>query len=137
MTLSSEDLESLATFEPNGQPALSIYLDLTTSAKRNAIGETFEAMIKQQIEKEATRPHQRRKLQEDMAIVQGYLQNGHTPYGPGVAIFSCASCLFWRVYVLPVAVKDQVNVGSKFNLEPLHEAMKRMRHREELLSEAW
>jgi hypothetical protein len=136
VTLSSEDLDTLATFESDGQPALSIYLDLTTAAKRNVIGETFQDMIERRIEKEGMQRHRQRKLQEDMTIVQRYLQNGNSPYGPGVVIFSCASHLFWRAFILPVAVTDQVDIGPRFNLEPLREAMKRMRHREELLSEA-
>jgi hypothetical protein len=56
-----------------------------------------------------------------MEIVGLYLRtNGHRRH-PGLAIFSCAAELFWRAYPLPRPVPNQVAVGPKFNLEPLHQ----------------
>jgi hypothetical protein len=56
-----------------------------------------------------------------MEIVKLYLQtNGHRRYA-GLAIFSCASELFWRAYPLLVPVPTEITVGPGFNVEPLRQ----------------
>jgi hypothetical protein len=65
----------------------------------------------------------REALKEDMEIVGLYLRtNGNRNY-VGLAIFSCATVLFWRVYPLPVPLPNQVSVGPKFDVEPLNQAV--------------
>jgi hypothetical protein len=66
----------------------------------------------------------REALKEDMEIVSLYLRtNGHREY-VGLAIFSCAAELFWRVYPLPVPLPNQVSVGLRFDLDPLIEEIR-------------
>ncbi len=68
-------------------------------------------------------PDLQQAIREDMEIVGLYLQtNGHRQQG-GVAIFSCAAELFWRAYALPVPPPTRVEVGEKFDLEPLLKLM--------------
>jgi hypothetical protein len=64
-------------------------------------------------------PECREAIEEDMEIVGLYLKtNGHRKHA-ALAIFSCASELFWRAYPLESAIPTEVTVGSSFNLEPL------------------
>jgi len=132
---SSKDLETLAAFKAKGQSALSVYLDMTTAEKRKSAYSYFETMTNQQLREHGTNYHCRRMLQEDMDVVQMCLSNRSTP-GVGIAIFSCASSLFWRAYSLPVAVPNRVDIGSVFDLDPLRRAMKEIERRQELLAEA-
>jgi hypothetical protein len=134
VTPSFEDLERLAAFEADGQPALSIYLNLTTAEKRKSASNDFERMATQRLAEWGIDHRRRKMLQEDIEIVQMYLNN--VPRSAGLAIFSCASRLFWRAYSLPVAVLSQVDIGPTFNLDPLITAMKEMRRRQALLAEA-
>ncbi len=136
MIPSPEDFERLATFETDGRPAMTVYLDLTTSDKRESASKRFEAMAVQQLEKCGASRRCRKMLREDIDIIHMYLNNGCLPCGAGLAIFSCASCLFWRAFSLPVAVSNRVGIGPVFNLEPLNQAMEEMERRRELLAEA-
>lgn len=136
MIPSPEELQRLAAFETDGQPTLSIYLDLTTANKRKSASNDFETMSNQQLDKCRADRRCRKILQEDIEIVQIYLSDGSLPPSAGLAIFSCASRLFWRAYSLPVAVPNRVDIGPTFNLEPLLSAMKEIKRRQALLAEA-
>ena len=57
--------------------------------------------------------------EEDIEIVRLYLNCNASRCGAGLAIFSCASELFWRAYSLPVPVPTHVAVGPRFDIEPL------------------
>jgi len=137
VTPSPEDVETLAAFSADERPAMSVYLDLVTADKRKSASKDFETMADQRLSEQYGTNHRRRKmLQEDIEIVHMYLNNGSLPGGAGLAIFSCASSLFWRAYTLPVAVPNQVDIGPTFNLAPLRRAMKEIERRQELLAEA-
>jgi hypothetical protein len=130
-------MEKLAAFRTGERLALSVYLELVTSDKRNVASRDFETMVGQRLSEVYKTDFRRRKmLQEDIEIVHMYLNNGALTCGAGLAIFSCASSLFWRAYTLPVAVSNQVDIGSTFNLAPLRQAMVEMERRKELLEEA-
>lgn len=137
MLPSPEDLKRLAAFRTEERPVLSVYLDLVTADKRKSASNEFKLMANQRLAEAYKTDHRRRKmLQEDIEIVQMYLNNGSLTCGAGLAIFSCASSLFWRAYTLPVAVPNQVDIGPTFNLTSLRGAMREMERRQELLEEA-
>lgn len=131
-----EDLKKLAAFEADGRPVMSVYLNLTTADKRKSASDNFETMANQRLEECGADHRCRKMLQEDIEIVQMYLNNGSLLHCAGLSIFSCASCLFWRAYSLPVAVPNQVGIGPTFNLAPLIRATREMERRQELLAEA-
>jgi hypothetical protein len=113
------DLELLRSFDGRGNITLSAYLRLDTAKRRESAYDMFMQQIQVQMDECDTRPECRDALKEDMEIVGMYLQtNGHRRH-PGLAIFSCASELFWRAYALPVSVPDHIAVGPRFDLEPL------------------
>jgi len=116
------DLAVLQSFNGHGSFTLSAYLSLDSSEHRESAEHEFMEQMQSQLEECGSSAECLEALQEDMEIVGVYLRsNNGARRQPGLAIFSCAAELFWRVYPLPVAVPTQVCVGPKFNLEPLKE----------------
>jgi hypothetical protein len=117
------DLEALQSFSGHGSITLSAYLRLDTPERRESAYEEFVQQMKLRLEECNPKPECREALKEDMEIVGLYLRtNGHREY-PGLAIFSCAAELFWRVYPLPVPLSTRVSVGPRFDVSPLKEAL--------------
>jgi hypothetical protein len=113
------DLEVLKSFNSHGSIMLSAYLRLDTPEFRESAHDEFMQQTQSRLDECGGSPECREALKEDMEIVSLYLRtNGHRDY-VGLAIFSCAAELFWRVYPLPVPLPNQVSVGPKFNVEPL------------------
>jgi hypothetical protein len=98
---------------------LSAYLRLDTPEHRETAHNEFMLQMQSRLEECGGSLECREALKEDMEIVSLYLRtNGHRDY-VGLAIFSCAAELFWRVYPLPAPLPNQVSVGPKFDIEPL------------------
>lgn len=113
------DLEALQSFDGRGSITLSAYLRLDTPEHKESAYAEFVQQMQLRLEECGPRPECREALQEDVEIVSLYLRtNGHRDY-PGLAIFSCAAELFWRVYPLPAPLPNRVSVGPKFDIEPL------------------
>jgi hypothetical protein len=116
------DLEVLRSFNGHGSTTLSAYLRLDSPELWQSAYDEFMLQVKRQLDECASPKECREALKEDMEIVGIYLRtNGHRTH-PAVAIFSCASELFWRVYPLPEPVPFTVSVGPRFDLEPLKES---------------
>lgn len=114
-----KDLEVLQSFNANGSVTLSAYLRLDTPERRESAYPEFMRQMEERLAECGTDPDCRKALEEDVEIVGLYLRiNGHSR-PQGLAIFSCAAELFWRVYPLSVPLPDHVAVGSKFDVEPL------------------
>ncbi|HSR34023.1 MAG TPA: hypothetical protein VLY63_25940 [Anaerolineae bacterium] len=117
------DLEVLQSFNGHRNIAVSAYLRLDTPQQRKAAYSEFMQEMQLRLDECGSSPECRKALEEDMEIVGLYIRtNGHRGQA-GLAIFSCASELFWRVYPLPVPVPTRVSVGPKFDVEPLREAI--------------
>jgi hypothetical protein len=117
------DLEALQSFNGHWSITLSAYLRLDTPERRESAYDEFIQQMKLRLEECVPKPECREALKEDMEIVGLYLRtNGHRNY-PGLAIFSCASELFWRVYSLPAPLCTRVSVGPQFDVSPLKEAL--------------
>ena len=119
------DLEVLKSFDGHGSIMLSAYLRLDTPEYRESAHSEFIQQMQSRLDECGGSLECREALQEDIEIVGLYLRtNGHRDY-VGLAIFSCAAELFWRVYPLPVPLPNQVSVRPKFNVEPLSKASRR------------
>ncbi|NIV38200.1 MAG: hypothetical protein GWN58_54930 [Anaerolineae bacterium] len=117
------DLETLQSFNGHGNTTLSAYLRLDTPERRKSVLDEFEQQMKARLDECGHEPECREALQEDMEIVGLYLRtNGDRNY-QGLAIFSCAAELFWRVYPLSAPLPNQVSVGPKFDIAPLQQAL--------------
>ncbi|MFN2242362.1 MAG: hypothetical protein ACK2U2_08750 [Anaerolineae bacterium] len=117
------DLEALQSFNGHGSITLSAYLRLDTPERRDSAYDEFVQQMELRLEECVPKPECRKALKEDMEIVGLYLRtNGHRNY-PGLAIFSCAAELFWRVYPIPVPMSTCVSVGPKFDVSQLTETL--------------
>jgi hypothetical protein len=117
------DLEALQSFNSHGSTTLSAYLRLDTPEHRESAYDLFLQQMQLRLEECGPKPECREALKEDMEIVGLYLRtNGHRDYA-GLAIFSCAAELFWRVYPLPAPLPNRVSVGPEFDILPLKQAV--------------
>ncbi|MFL7811948.1 MAG: hypothetical protein AB8I80_25140, partial [Anaerolineae bacterium] len=105
-------------------------LQLDTPEHRRSAYEEFLKLARARLDACDQRPESRKALDEDIEIVGLYLKtNGHgSHHHPGLAIFSCAAQLFWRAYPLPVALGNQVEVGRRFDVQPLKEVVHTLVH---------
>jgi hypothetical protein len=116
------DLRVLQSFEGYGSIKLSAYLRLDSPEHRASAYSEFLKQMQARLDECGTSDECREALKEDMEIVAVYLRTNGNRNEPGLAIFSCAADLFWRVYPLPVALPSQVSVGPRFDVEPLRRA---------------
>jgi hypothetical protein len=117
------ELEVLRSFDGHGQTTLSVYLRLDTPQLRESAYDRFVAEVQARLDERSAQPEYREAIKEDVEIVGLYLKtNGHRRH-VGLAIFSCASALFWRAYPLSTPVPTKVVVGPKFDLDPLNGAL--------------
>jgi hypothetical protein len=117
------DLDALQSFNGHGSTTLSAYLRLDTPERRKSAYDEFVQLMKLRLEECGHEPECLEALKEDMEIVGLYLRtNGHRNYA-GLAIFSCAAELFWRVYPLSEPLPNRVSVGPKFDIAPLKQAL--------------
>jgi hypothetical protein len=113
------EMEVLRKFDPRGRVTLSAYLRLDSPECRESAYEEFMRQARTCLEECGSDAECREAIREDMEIVGLYLRsNGHRRLA-GLAIFSCAAELFWRVYPLDVPIPTQVTVGPRFDLKPL------------------
>lgn len=116
-----KEVKVLESFNGRGNIVLSAYLPLDTPEHRQLAYENFLKLAHRRLEECGSRADCREAIGEDIEIVGLYLKsNGHRQ-NRGLAIFSCATELFWRAFPLPVPVPAQVSVGHRFDLEPLRE----------------
>lgn len=122
LLIPNRDLEVLQSFNSRGKITVSAYVRMDTPEHRESAVSEFMQQMQSRLDECGSGPECREALKEDMEIVGLYLKtNGHRDQ-VGLAIFSCAAELFWRVYPLPIALPSQVSVGPEFDLEPLKRA---------------
>ncbi len=117
--ISDRELDVLRAFNSRGHNLLSVYLPLDTSARRQAAYEKFVQQVRLCLDDREPKPTLRGIVQEDIEIASLYISCNANRCGAGLAIFSCASELFWRAYSLPVPIPTRVAVGPRFDIEPL------------------
>jgi peptide chain release factor subunit 1 len=90
------------------EPVLSVYINTDPSAgNADAYRLRLRTMLKEV------------NLPQDVAAVEGYLNQEYNWSGRGVAIFSCAPQEFFRAYPLGVPVSDRVFIGDRPSVKPL------------------
>jgi hypothetical protein len=124
LLIPDSDLAVLQSFNGHGSFTLSAYLRLDSPEHRESAQHEFMEQMQLQLEECGSSRDCLDALQEDMEIVTVYLRGNGARRQPGLAIFSCAAELFWRVYPLPAPLPTQVCVGPKFDLEPLKALLK-------------
>ena len=117
------DLETLKSFESDGHLVLSVYLRLDSPQSRESAYADFVDRVQTELAECNAQPECREALKEDVEIVGMYLKaNGHRRHA-SLAIFSCAAQYFWRAYPLSAPLPMHIAAGSKFDVEPLRQAI--------------
>ncbi len=120
--LSREDLDILDRFDTDGGLALSLYLDVSTPERRgSALGRVRDELRTCLLQ--FPHPDAVAALGEDLEMVDLYLSTTSARHLHYVALFSCARQLFWRAYPLVSLRAESVQVGDRFDTEPLRQAM--------------
>lgn len=105
-----QDLQELLTFVSDGTPVLSLYLNAELGQEtRDTVRLRARGLLK-----EAGPAHE-----ADAEAIEQYLEYAYDWSKPGLAIFSCASQNFLRIYPTAVAFRNRVRTGSKFHLKPI------------------
>jgi hypothetical protein len=119
LLIPESDLAALRSFNSHGSITVSAFLRLDTPEHREAAYGEFVQQIQARLEECGRDESCRKAIEEDVEIVEIYLNtNGHRDHA-GLAIFSCAAELFWRAFPLDVPIASQVVVGPSFDLSPL------------------
>ncbi|MGD9049940.1 MAG: hypothetical protein PVF77_17945 [Anaerolineae bacterium] len=121
--ISDSELDVLRAYDNPEHNRLSVYLRLDTPDRRQAAYEHFLQQVRLCLDSRDPRRMLREIIQEDIEITSQYINCNADRSGAGLAIFSCASDLFWRAYSLPIPIPSQVAVGPRFDIEPLLQAV--------------
>jgi peptide chain release factor subunit 1 len=105
-----DDLRELAAYQAQ-TPVLSVYLDVDPT--KHTTDECKLAL--RQLLKRAGGV----AASDDVAAVERFFDHEYDWSGRGVAVFSCGSEGFWRVYSLPVPVTSRVTTARKPYVWPL------------------
>jgi len=121
--ISRSDLEELSQAQSSYAPIFSLYLDLNPERKLTEAPLTrFKTMVRE-AEKQvqlSQRPKAYRKdWAEEVDQLRSWLEMQRPLQGRGLAVLSCLSIGLWRVFRLPVPVRDRLEVGDGPYLRPL------------------
>ncbi len=105
--LTEQKFEELLAYQAS-HPVLSVYLntDALTGNDESALPR-LRAMLRSV------------DLPQDKEVVLGYMEREYDGKGRSVALFSCASEDFFRVYSLAIPVPDRVRVHDRPHVKPL------------------
>ncbi|HEY4634416.1 MAG TPA: hypothetical protein VIH00_10900 [Candidatus Limnocylindrales bacterium] len=118
VTLTEDDIRSLASFKGDGAPVTSVYLDIDGGRHvrfQDAV-RSAESMLRDALAKHADEPSVASDLRRVQELVRGGVDRSRTR---GIAVFSCTAQDFWRVVELPVRVRDQVVVNHSPSVRQL------------------
>lgn len=109
--IDQKELQELVGFRGNGQPVLSVYLNVdptwhTTDGYKLRLRHLLEDV------EEESNP-------ADLEAVERYIEREYDWSGKTVAMFSCADAGLWRAYSLPVQMRSLARVADKPYVKPL------------------
>ena len=105
-----DHLQELLAFTANGSSVVSMYLD-TDCALQPA--ETTKLQVKGML-KELNGSNE-----IDAEVIERYLDHSYDWTKPGLALFSCASSDFFKVYPVAISFRNRLRVGRKPYVKPL------------------
>ncbi len=113
----SIDVNELVGFEANGQPVLSVYLNVDPTWHKT---DAYKLRLRHLLEDVADQTSP-----ADIEAVERYIEREYDWSGRAVAMFSCAAAGFWRAYSLPVQLRSLARVADKPYVKPLADIMDR------------
>ena len=117
------DLEALAKMQSEQAPVFSLYLDLNPERKLSESPLTrFKTLVgeaEQQVQLDQRPKAYRRDWADEVDQLRNWLEMQRPLQGRGLAMLSCLSIGLWRVFRLPLHVRDQLNISDRPYLRPL------------------
>jgi len=107
--ITQEDLQELLAFNAADAAVLSLYLDADTAQQTS---ETVKLHVRAMLKETDG-------FEDDAAVIERYLDFSHDWGIPGLALFSCAPCDFFRAYPSAIAFKNRIRTGRRPHLKPL------------------
>ncbi len=121
--ISRSDLEEMVKAQSNYAPVFSLYLDLNPERK---MAEPplirFKVLVReaeQKVQLEGQPKAYRKNWAEEVDGLRNWLEMQRSLQGRGLAILSCLSIGLWRMFRLPLSVRDQLEVSHRPYLRPL------------------
>lgn len=118
VTITEDDIRSLAAFKGEDAPVTSVYLNVDGGrhVRFQDVIRSAESMLREAMHKHDGVPSVRADLQRVQGLVKGGIDRSRTR---GLAVFSCSAHDFWQVLELPVPVHDQVVVNHSPSVRQL------------------
>jgi peptide chain release factor subunit 1 len=107
--ITQEDLQELLAFDSEGGAVLSLYLDADTAQQTS---ETVKLHVRAML-KEVD------GFEDDAEAIERYLDYSHDWGIPGLALFSCVPCDFFRAYPSAIPFKNRIRTGRRPHVKPL------------------
>ena len=121
--ISRLDLEELTHAHNSLLPIFSLYLDLNPERKMTEPPLTrFKAMVRdaeQHVQLDGQSKSYRRNWTEEVELLRTWLEMQYPLQGRGLTILSSLSMGLWRVFRLPVPVRDRLVVADRPYIRPL------------------
>lgn len=121
------EFETLTSFRSHSGLALSVYLDLRSTRRKEKAIETVRLLVHRHLQNMQHSEEDWETLQEDIDLIQIYLQTKGNHQAVGLALFSCAQELFWRAYPMWTPIKTEVYIGTQLDTRQLMEVLERTR----------
>jgi peptide chain release factor subunit 1 len=117
--ITQEQLQELLSYESQGKPVLSIYLDTdSTSEPIDTIKLRVRGMLKEAQLKQV----------EEVHAVEQYLDTSYDWSKPGLAMFANHDGTFFRAYPSAISFRNRVRTGPKPYVKPLAHLMDHYAH---------
>lgn len=108
--ITQEQLQELLSYDSQGQPVLSIYLETDNSSEST---ETIKLRVRGML-KEA-----QIKQSEEVHVIEQFLDTSYDWSKPGLAMFANHDGTFFRAYPAAIAFRNRVRIGPKPYVKPL------------------
>ena len=109
---SHANLEELTKAQSDHAPVLSLYLDLNPERRMTEPPLTrFKVLVReaeQQIQLGQQTKAYRKNWNKEIDQIRDWLETQHPFRGRGLALLSCLSIGLWRVFRLPLSVRDRL-----------------------------
>ncbi len=119
---SPESIRWLASLRSPDAPVVSVYLDISPRRVNEAPVQVRVRRLVEEARRRAAGQVDPRLLEEALASVEHFFQaagDESVRMGQGLALFSAPALDLWRLYRLPVPVRDRLVVGDRPEVRPL------------------
>ncbi len=110
--MQEQDLQELAELVTDGEPVLSLYLNLD---RHNRSGEEHKLALRQLLAQAA----EQGAAAPDIERIERFFETEFDRQGRSVTCFSCQAVKFWRTFSLLVPIQNSVYVGRRSYVRPL------------------